>query len=56
MVPSPLCGNLVTFVGFISKTRIENHKVHEIAEVGTNVGLPSRADGKTKVLIDSIGK
>ena len=25
MVPSPLCGNSVTFVDFIGKTRIKNH-------------------------------
>ena len=37
MVPSPLCGNSVTFVDFIGKTRIKNHNFHKIVKTGTNV-------------------
>ena len=54
MVPSPLCGNLVTFTSFINKARIKNHNFHKIAEAGTNVGLPWCADGGTKVSIDCV--
>ena len=55
-VPAPLCGNLVTSVSFISKIRIKNHNVHKTVETDANVALPSRADGRTKVLLDRISK
>ena len=56
MAPSPLCSNLVTFVSFISKTRIKIHNFHKTTEAGTNVALPLCADGKTKAFLDFIGK
>ena len=46
MVPSPLCGNLVTFVSLISKTRIKTNSLHEIAEAEASAAL--------KVFIDLV--
>ena len=54
MVPSPLCGRLVTFINFISKTRIKNYNFQKMVETDANVALLSRPDIKTKVLFDCI--
>ena len=56
MVPSPLCGNLVTFVSFISKTRIKITFSMKLKKPARKQVFVQCADGRAKAFIDCISK